>query len=139
INSAQAIHYLTQASRLAFADRNRYIGDPAFTDVPVTEMPDKSYLASRAALITDQDMGTATPGKFVASAYADDQALELPSTTHLSIVDSTGNILAMTSSIEMGYGSAVMVGAFLLNNQLADFSLVREVDGVPEANRVEPV
>lgn len=138
INSAQAIHYFTQASRLAFADRNRYIGDPAFTDVPVTEMLDKAYLASRAALITDQDMGTAMPGKFVAYAYADDQALELPSTTHFSIVDSTGNILAMTSSIEMGFGSAVMVGGFLLNNQLTDFSLVPEVDGVPVANRVEP-
>lgn len=138
VNSAAAIHYFTQASRLAFADRDRYIGDPAFTDVPVAEMLDRDYLKRRAALIREQDMGRATAGEFAAYAYADGVTPELPSTTHFSIVDGEGNIFAMTSSIEMGFGSAVMVGGFLLNNQLTDFSLVPEVDGVPVANRVEP-
>ncbi len=137
VNGEAAIHHFTQASRLAFADRNRYIGDPDFTDVPVARMLDKAYLASRAAMIGDMDMGKAAPGDLTTLALADDQSPEFPNTSHFVIVDSKGNAVSLTTSIEQGFGSGVMTAGFLLNNQLTDFSLVPEVDGVPVANRVE--
>jgi len=133
-------HYFTQASRLAFADRNHYSADPAFTPVPVNELLQASYLASRAALVAENDMGVAQPGqpagvKLTAVAGMD---YEQPSTSHFSIVDAQGNMVSMTTSIEMGFGSAVMVEGFLLNNQLTDFTFVPEKEGRPVANRVEP-
>lgn len=137
VNSENAVHYFTQASRLAFADRNRYIADNDFIDVPVNAMLDKSYLSERAQLISARDMGAAEAGVFTEYSYADDQSPELPNTTHVSIVDAEGNVFSMTSSIEMGFGSGVMAAGFLLNNQLTDFSIVPEVDGKPVANRVE--
>lgn len=138
VNSEQAIHHFTQASRLAFADRNRYIADSDFVDVPTIALLDKSYLAERAALIQDKDIGQAQPGVFAQYSYADDQSPEFPNTTHVSIVDAQGNVFSMTSSIEMGFGSGVMAAGFLLNNQLTDFSLMPELNGVAVANRVEP-
>ncbi len=136
--SADALHYFTQASRLAFADRNRYIADSDYVEVPVAKMLNEAYLAQRAGLITDRDMGKAVAGRLQLAEQADDQSPEFPNTSHLSIVDADGNAVAMTTSIEMGFGSAVMVRGFLLNNQLTDFSLVPEVNGKPVANRVEP-
>ncbi|WP_404407718.1 gamma-glutamyltransferase [Pseudidiomarina marina] len=138
VNSETAIHHFTQASRLAFADRNRYIADSDFVDVPVTELLNKSYLSERARLIQDSDMGRAQAGVFTQYSYADDQSPEFPNTTHVSIVDAEGNVLSMTSSIEMGFGSGVMAAGFLLNNQLTDFSIMPEVNGEAVANRVEP-
>jgi gamma-glutamyltranspeptidase/glutathione hydrolase len=70
---------------------------------------------------------------------ADDRSPELPSTTQVAIVDGFGNALSMTSTIENGFGAQIMVRGFLLNNQLTDFSFVPEVDGVPVANRVQPL
>lgn len=139
-NDPQAVHLFTQASRLAFADRNFYIADPDFVDVPTQGLLNPVYLKSRAKLIGDRDnqnmpVGDPTKGKL---AYAQDNSYELPSTTHLSIVDSKGNAVSMTSSIEMGFGSTVMVNGFLLNNQLTDFSLAPKVGGNWVANRVEP-
>lgn len=142
VNGERATHYFTQASRLAFADRNRYIADSDFVEVPVQQLLNKSYLAKRAALINDQDMGPAKPGTpqqlNAALAYADDQSPEFPNTTHVSIVDAEGNVFSMTSSIEMGFGSGVMAAGFLLNNQLTDFSIVPEQNGKLVANRVAP-
>ena len=137
-NSEQAVHYFTQASKLAFADRNRYIADSDFVDVPVTAMLDKGYLSERAQLIGERDLGKATPGELTTLVYADDQSPEFPNTSHISIVDAEGNAVSLTTSIETGFGSGVMVGGFLLNNQLTDFSIVPEVNGNPVANRVEP-
>lgn len=137
INSESAVHHFTQASRLAFADRNRYIADSDFVDVPVAELLNKSYLRERATLIHDRDMGKAQPGVFTQYSYANDQSPEIPNTTHVSIVDAQGNVFSMTSSIEMGFGSGVMAAGFLLNNQLTDFSIVPEVNGDLVANRVE--
>lgn len=134
---ANFAHHFTQASKLAFADRNRYLADSDFVDVPVTNMLDKSYLAARAQLIAEQDMGRAKPGVFTNYSYADDQSPEFPNTSHLSIVDAQGNAVSMTTSIEMGFGSAVMAGGFLLNNQLTDFSIIPEQNGVLVANRVQ--
>lgn len=137
VNSETAVHHFTQASRLAFADRNRYIADSDFVDVPVTELLNKGYLSERASLIQEGDMGRAQAGVFTQYSYADDQSPEFPNTTHVSIVDVEGNVFSMTSSIEMGFGSGVMAAGFLLNNQLTDFSIVPEVNGELVANRVE--
>ncbi|MGE6460211.1 gamma-glutamyltransferase [Pseudoalteromonas tetraodonis] len=136
-NSAEAIHYFSQASRIAFADRNKYIGDPDFTQVPTEELLNKDYIATRAKLITEKDQ-KAFPGDPVDYlSYANDDSFELPSTSHVSIVDSKGNAVSMTSSIEMAFGSTVMVNGFILNNQLTDFSLSPRKNGKLVANRVE--
>lgn len=136
--SALSAHLFTQASRLAFADRNRYIADSDHVEVPITELLDPDYLSERATLISrERDMGTAAPGE-LGLELAADNSLELPSTSHISIVDAAGNVVSMTTTIEMGFGSTVMAGGFLLNNQLTDFSLQPERNGQPVANRVEP-
>ncbi|WP_286240497.1 gamma-glutamyltransferase [Neptuniibacter halophilus] len=133
-------HLFTQASRLAFADRGRYLADPDFVDVPVAGLLDPTYLQQRAALIhAQQDSGQAQPGVPENSelSRADDQSPELPSTSHFVVVDQWGNAVSVTSSIEMAFGSTLMAGGFLLNNQLTDFSFVPEQDGRAIANRVE--
>jgi gamma-glutamyltranspeptidase/glutathione hydrolase len=141
VTSLQTVHLFTQSSRLAFADRNRYIADDDFVNVPVDGLISPSYLAKRSTLInTEKDMGKAEPGyPQGALAQADDLALELPSTSHISIVDKNGNAISMTTSIEMAFGSAVMVEGFILNNQLTDFSLAPKVNGQWVANRLEPL
>lgn len=143
--SPDGIQLFTEAMRLAFADRNRFLADIDFVDVPLTEMLAPAYLRDRAALM---DLGDAEkvpqqPGNpmqdqaFVPGAL--DESLELPSTTHLVAVDRNGSVASMTTSIETGFGSRVMVGGFLLNNQLTDFSWRSETeDGTLIANRYEP-
>jgi len=131
-------HLFTQASRLAYADRSHYLADPDFVEVPTTELLDTHYLRQRAQLIHPaRDMGPAMPGQPMALSRAEDQSPELPSTSHFVIRDPEGNLLSMTSSIEMAFGSTLMAGGFLLNNQLTDFSFVPEINGIPVANRVE--
>lgn len=134
----ESIHAFTQASRLAFADRDHYIADPDFIDVPVAQMLDKNYLQERSKLIGEKDMGTAQPGEFSQDWSVAQINYEQPSTSHVSIVDSAGNAVSMTTSIEMGFGSALMVNGYLLNNQLTDFTFNPKIDGKPVANRVEP-
>jgi gamma-glutamyltranspeptidase/glutathione hydrolase len=136
----QTVHLFTQAGRLAFADRGKYVGDSDFVTVPVEGMLDKDYLASRAALITDTDMGTAAPGvppgEF--DPYGADNTAKNTGTSHVSIVDRYGNALSMTTTIESSFGNGVMVNGFLLNNELTDFSFsATDADGVPIANRVQ--
>ncbi|MFQ3287982.1 MAG: gamma-glutamyltranspeptidase/glutathione hydrolase [Alteromonadaceae bacterium] len=140
-NDPQAVHLFTQSSRLAFADRNKYIADDDFVNVPVNGLLDKRYLASRAQLISkNRDMGRAVAGQPSGSLIqAEDLAYEMPSTSHIAIVDGEGNAISMTTSIEMAFGSAVMVEGFLLNNQLTDFSLRPNSNGVLIANRIEPL
>ncbi|MCP4986623.1 MAG: gamma-glutamyltransferase [Colwellia sp.] len=139
-NSLQAIHLFTQSSRLAFADRNTYIADTDFVNVPVAGLLADDYLAKRASLINNKrDMGQALAGKPQESIMlADDNAIERPSTTHLVVIDKQGNAISMTSSIENGFGSALMVEGFILNNQLTDFSLAPKRNGKWVANRVQP-
>ena len=140
-NSAQAKHLFTQASRLAFADRGRYLADSDFVDVPTRELLDPSYLKQRATLINEtKDLGPAKPGQpqGITLSQADDRSPELPSTSHFVVVDKWGNAVSITSSIEMAFGSTLMVGGFLLNNQLTDFSFVASDQGKLIANRVQP-
>jgi gamma-glutamyltranspeptidase/glutathione hydrolase len=140
---ANAAHWIAEAGRLAFADRNLYVGDPAFADVPVAGMLDAGYIASRANLIsTERSMGTARAGEpprrraeFLAPA---DNQIEY-GTSHISIIDAEGNAVSMTTTIEDGFGARIMTkGGFLLNNELTDFNFVPDVGGAKVANRVEP-
>lgn len=139
--SVDAAHLLAETGRLAFADRNRWVGDPDFVRVPVRAMLDPAYLAGRGDLIRlDKSMGVAKPGRLPRIRGAvppAGRALEIPSTSHFSIVDAQGNIVSMTTTIENGFGAQMMVGGFLLNNQMTDFSFVGSVRGRPVANRVE--
>ncbi len=140
-NNSASTHLFTQAGRLAFADRDTYVGDSDFVRVPAKGMLEPDYLKARARLIDPgKDMGTAKAGEppMNTAAYAPGEALEYPSTTHVSIIDQYGNALSMTTTIEDGFGARRMVRGFLLNNQLTDFSFVPERDGKPVANRVEP-
>jgi len=140
--SADAVHHLSEAGRLAYADRARYVADPDFTALPggdANALLDPKYLAERGALIGLRSMGRAAPGVPLAPAVslADDRSPELPSTSHVSVVDAYGNAVSMTTTIENGFGAQIMVRGFLLNNELTDFSFVPSENGVPVANRVE--
>ncbi len=131
-------HRFIEASQLGYADRDRYVGDAAFVDVPTDAMLDKDYLASRSALIDPEAaLATYTAGELgVAGA---DSTREVPGTSHFTIVDANGLIVSMTTTVEAPFGSQRMVGGFMLNNQLTDFAF-RPVDaeGRPAANRVQP-
>lgn len=138
--SLLATHLIAEAGRLAFADRNRYVADPDF--VPqVKGLTEPGYLLERSRLIAlNASMGKALPGIPPAArklALGEDEAPELPATSHISVVDRQGNAVAMTTSIENGFGSRLMVHGFLLNNQLTDFSFRPSDGGFPVANRVE--
>ena len=141
-DSAAFYHRFSEASKLAFADRDKYLADGDFVDVPVAQLLAKPYLQQRAAEIPllKASKEAAVAGDFNGSfSFAEAKSLELPSTTHLSIVDGDGNIVSMTSSIEMAFGSQIMVDGFILNNQLTDFSFAYEDDQQHKvANRIEP-
>ena len=141
-DSAEAWRLIGDASRLAFADRGRYMADTDYVPVPTEGLVDPSYLASRAELLKGDDaLPEVSPGEPEwdhAMLQGDDASLELPSTSHISIVDPQGNALSMTTTIENGFGSRLFVRGFLLNNELTDFSFETHEDGYPIANRVEP-
>ena len=107
--SAQALHYFAEAGRLAYADRARYLGDPDRVTVPVERLLSPAYIAGRARLIGEKSMKRALPGDMEHG------------TSHFSIVEKNGDAVAMTTTIEAGFGSRVMVRGFLLNNELTDF------------------
>jgi len=138
----EAVHFFSEAGRLAFADRARYLGDPDFVSVPVRGLLDEGYLRSRAGLVD--------PARSMGEAEAGDPpfqqgALLAPSdgiengTSHISVVDGDGNAVSMTTTIESGFGARLMTeSGFLLNNELTDFAFAPEEEGRPVANRVEP-
>ena len=139
-DSVQAVHLFAEAGRLAYADRDLYIADPAFVAAPLAALLDPGYLDSRAKLVDPKrSMGRARAGDpaRVAAKFGAAGALEPPSTTHLSVVDADGNAAALTASIESAFGNRQMVRGFLLNNELTDFSWEPEENGRPVANRVE--
>lgn len=139
--STASIHVIAQASALAFADRGKYLGDADFLDIPVTALLDRSYLQARAKLIDlDKSQIPFDPGTPLRKqgALGLDDAIELPSTSHFSIVDQNGNAVSMTTSVENVFGSRLMTEGFILNNQLTDFSF-NPVDAAGSvANRIEP-
>ena len=139
---ADAVHWFSEAGRLAYADRNRYMADTDFAPLPggspaALIAPD--YLAQRAALMGPRSMGRAQPGVPIAPplSRADDQSPEFAGTSQVSIVDAYGNAVSMTTTIEFVFGSQIMVKGFMLNNELTDFSFVPEEGGALVANRVQ--
>jgi gamma-glutamyltranspeptidase/glutathione hydrolase len=149
--TANFLHAYTEASRLAFADRALYLADPDFVAAPAgrwSSLLDARYLEDRAHLITPArlpSVSAGTPGGQT-SGYAPMATQMEYGTSHISIVDASGSALAMTTTIESGFGSRLMVstnpsrtGGFLLNNELTDFSFApTDAQGKPVANRVEP-
>ena len=136
----QAVHLISEAERLAYADRAQYVADTDFVPVPVKGLVDPGYLASRAALIGERSMGTAEPGTppGIQVAYAPDRSPLRISTSQVVAVDDEGGAVSMTTTIESAFGSHLMVQGFLLNNEMTDFSFIPEENGQKVANRVEP-
>lgn len=149
--SAEWLHQYLEASKLAFADRNKYVADERYVDPPGNSwqsMLDSAYLESRASLVQGRSMKRAEaglPGE-MQSTYGIQKTEPEYGTSHISIVDREGNAVSMTTTIESGFGSRIMsdggtglAGGFMLNNELTDFSLDPvDEDGNPIANRVEP-
>ena len=138
-DTAQGWYLFSQASRLMYADRDRYMGDPDFVSVPTKGLLDQAYLKTRTALINPDKAGPApTPGTPKgAGIRAPDATLEPGGTSHLVVVDAAGNAVSMTTTVESIFGSGRMVDGFFLNNQLTDFSFApKDKDGTPMANAV---
>ena len=140
--SPQAWRLIGDASRLAFADRGRYMADSDYVAVPLTGLLNGRYLKARASLLNRmsalEDVAPGNPPFKTASSFADDESKELASTSHISIIDHYGNALSMTTTIENVFGSRLMTkGGFLLNNEMTDFSFRSHKEGVPIANMVE--
>lgn len=141
-NSSTTMHLMAEAMRRAFADRNHYLGDPDFVEIPQARLLSKAYARERAA---DIAIGGATPSADVAPGITGDDGLEGDHTTHFSVVDADGNAVALTTTINSLYGSAVTVSGagFVLNNEMDDFT---SRPGAPnqyglvqgEANAIEP-
>jgi gamma-glutamyltranspeptidase/glutathione hydrolase len=138
----RALHLIAEAQKLAYADRDRYVGDPDFVSVPGSLL-DAAYLGGRRQLINPEAaMGKAAPGtppQIGSIEPGEDDTVEHAGTTHFSIVDGDGNIVAMTSTIEAGFGARLWAAGFMLNNELTDFS-ASPLDraGRPLANAVGP-
>jgi gamma-glutamyltranspeptidase/glutathione hydrolase len=135
----QAWFLFAEASRVMYADRDRYVGDPRFVQVPVAGLLDPAYLDQRARLIGDR--ASSSPpraGKPAGAVMAGvDMTDEPAGTTHFVIVDKDGDVVSMTTTVETYFGSGRVVEGFLLNNQMTDFSFnPREKDGAPAANAV---
>ena len=146
----QWLHQYTEASRLAFADRAQFVGDPAFVGAPAGDWNSllaTDYLRQRAALIGPTSMKQASAGNPGAVRISRAAQAEQPEygTSHISIVDAQGRVLAMTTTIEAVWGSRLMsdggtglAGGFVLNNELTDFSMLpSDAQGRPVANRVQ--
>lgn len=132
-NSAAALHYFSEAGRLAYADRGRYLADPDFVPVPLAGMLDPDYLERRARQVGERSLGRAEAGRpRGARSQADVPETSPAGTSHVSIVDGRGDAVSMTTTIESAFGSRILVRGFLLNNQLTDFSF-----SAGAANRIE--
>ncbi|MEO5866991.1 MAG: gamma-glutamyltransferase [Sphingomonas sp.] len=138
-DSPVAWHLFAESSRLAYADRDMYIGDPDFVSVPVTGLLDPRYLAARSALISpDRSIGTIAPGRPAgAPPRIHVPAQEVAGTTDLAVADRQGNVVEVTTTVEGVFGSGLSVDGTVLNNQLTDFDIVPDKDGYLVANRVQ--
>ncbi|RLQ20577.1 gamma-glutamyltransferase [Seongchinamella sediminis] len=133
------------AQRLVYADRDHFVGDPDHVDVPVEQLLDPAYLEHRAS---ERFAPGATPehgdplgfaaGKSMAGIWSRDRSGEVPGTTHLSVIDSEGNAVSMTATVEAPFGSSRWVGGFLLNNQMTDFAREFNPGEQPQANAIAP-
>jgi gamma-glutamyltranspeptidase/glutathione hydrolase len=138
-NSPVAWHLLAESERLAYADRDMYVADPDFVDVPVAGLLDPAYLASRSALISeDRSLAVIEPGKPEGAPtrqrapFKDD-----PGTTDLAAADAQGNVVSVTTTINGYFGSGIAVDGYMLNNELPDFDAAPAKNGFLVVNRVE--
>jgi gamma-glutamyltranspeptidase/glutathione hydrolase len=138
--TSEGWHIFSEASFLAYADRDKYIGDPDFITVDADSLIDKEYLRSRADLIrNDIAMENVTAGNPNALARGKDSTPDNPGTSHFTVVDKDGLVVSMTTTVEAAFGSQRMAAGFILNNQLTDFSFQpRDSDGLLVANAVGP-
>jgi len=139
-NSPTAWHLIAESMRLAYADRELYLGDPGFVSVPTAGLMDPSYLAKRSALISmDRAMPTATAGHPAGAPKMACTTGPVPErgTSHFVAVDAEGNVASETSTIEDIFGSGLMVSGYYLNNELTDFNIIPDKDGCLTANRVQ--
>jgi gamma-glutamyltranspeptidase/glutathione hydrolase len=136
----QAWYLFAEASRLMYADRDRYVADPAFVKVPVEGLLDPNYVAQRAALIGPSAGPPPVAGNPTgATPVGADRTLEPAGTSHFIVGDSAGNVVSITTTVESIFGSGRMVDGFFLNNQMTDFSFSpTEADGRAAANAVGP-
>ena len=136
----QAWFLFAEASRIMYADRDRYVGDPAFVSVPVDGMLDVAYVASRRRLIGATAGPPPVPGNpMLAPLMAADKTYEPTGTSHFIVRDAAGNVVSMTTTVESIFGSGRMVDGFFLNNQMTDFSFSPvDAEGRPAANAVAP-
>ncbi|MFF8846291.1 gamma-glutamyltransferase [Streptomyces sp. NPDC015127] len=147
-DTTHALHHYVEAGRIAFADRNRWVGDPAFSDVPTKELLSKEFAKERACLIRPDAALTSPlapgdprgPGQGCARGTGSQEPYEGPSTTHLVASDRWGNVVSYTLTIEQTGGSAITVPGrgFLLNNELSDFDFTPLQEGVPDPNLPGP-
>lgn len=140
---AQAVHLISEAERLAYADRDKYVADPDFVPLPgnsALSLVHPQYLKERSTLIDPQhSMGTAEPGNLGPIPLGTGPQPPEHGTSHISVVDKYGNAAAMTTTVESAFGSFHFVNGFLLNNQLTDFAADPvDAEGIPVANRLEP-
>lgn len=140
--NTRAMHLIAEAEKLAFADRDHYVGDPDFVRVPFGLL-DSGYLAARRTLIDPQAaMGRPSPGtppQLSGLTPGTDETLEMEGTSHISIADGIGNVLSMTTTIEAGFGSRLWAAGFLLNNEMTDFAFrPQDSGGRPLANAIGP-
>lgn len=153
--SVEALHLLLEASRLAYADRNQYLADQDQAREGLTGeallagLLNPDYLAARAGLIDPAraaaNVEPGDPSSYAGDADAGkwrglgrDASPEPPSTSHFVIVDGKGRVVSMTTTVEFAFGSHLLAGGMVLNNQLTDFSFLPERDGAPVANAVAP-
>jgi gamma-glutamyltranspeptidase/glutathione hydrolase len=133
----QSWFLFAQASRLMYADRDRYVADPQFVPVPVERLLDPTYLAERARLIGDRIGPPPPPGQLAGVWRGRDATREAQGTSHLVVMDAAGNVVSMTTTVESVFGSGRTVGGFVLNNQLTDFSYRPTDENGPVANAVQ--
>jgi gamma-glutamyltranspeptidase/glutathione hydrolase len=135
----RAWHLMAESMRLAYADRDAFIGDPDHVRVPTAGLMDTAYLARRSALISADRAMTEAPAGTPPGAERRTAALdeEVPGTSHMVATDGAGNVASLTSTIEGAFGSGLTVDGYFLNNELTDFSFTPERNGAPVANRVE--
>ncbi len=138
-DNARSWHLISEAMRLAYADREKYLGDPDFVEVPVEAMLDRGYLAERSKLIDPERAATSYNAGTPANAKARTPGMsgEVAGTTHFVAIDGKGRMASMTSTIEGPFGSNQIAGGFFLNNELTDFTFTPERDGALVANRVQ--
>jgi gamma-glutamyltranspeptidase / glutathione hydrolase len=140
--SAEAVHLIAESLDIAFADREQYMADPAFVDVPSEGLLNDRYINSRAALLDINKVGgpysAGDPPGRAKPAMAPNLNKDVPSTSHMVATDSDGNVVSWTGTVQAPFGSFLMVNGYLLNNELTDFSFLPNRDGKPVANRAAP-